>query len=357
MSLLLLYAGSSGGGGTIAAGALSASGHSTCNFTGVGIATGALSASGLGTFAAGGASFSGSSGALTAAGLGAFAAVGKVVAAGALNANGIGLAFWVGPAAPVTAPSIEPGDAGPGTLVGTADPPLAEPNALLISLTDVQALALANPAECGIVIGDSETFAQAMDRVATSVGACYGFDPAGLMRMARLEPPSGEAVLSIGVDDADPATERRSPGDGNIPVWSVSVNYARAYETQPTDVAGAVTAARRAFLASEFRTATVTDDAVRTQHVLAKTLSVDTCLCFEADALTEAGRLLALYGVRRDIFDVPAPVGLLDGQNLKATDPVSLTLTRFGLAGGRTLRLIGIRYELAKSQAIISLWG
>jgi hypothetical protein len=74
-----------------------------------------------------------------------------------------------------------------------------------------------------------------------------------------------------------------------------------------------------------------------------------------AAADTEAARRLALYGVRRDILDVTIPLEALAAARMM--DVVKVIYPRFGCTAGKDFRMIGIRYELAQRQAVLTLWG
>lgn len=224
-----------------------------------------------------------------------------------------------------------------------------------INASDVTALDSDNSAEVGIWIGEEVSAQDAMDQIARSVGAAYNFDGPGELRMWRLEAPSGSAALSLAEYQIGDL-ERRPPRDNTVPVWSVTVKHSRLYRTQTADLAGAVTAARRAYLAEEHRRHTSEDAGVKDQFLLAGAMEVETLLTSASDAETETDRLLALHSVPRDIFDFWVPLSAIpDG--LKLGDVVEITHSRFGLSGGESFRLIGYRPELARKIAYLTVWG
>ncbi|MYM34943.1 hypothetical protein GTP38_11405 [Duganella sp. FT94W] len=226
-----------------------------------------------------------------------------------------------------------------------------------ISAPDVSALDALNSSVVGIWIDDaSTTFASAMDQLAASIGAWYGFDGTGVLRMGRLSSPSGTPMLTLSDYDVLEGFERRPPRDNGTPVWSVTANHTKIWTVQTSGLAGAA-AARVGFVARERRSAVAADAAVKTQWKLAGTIELDTLLTTESDAAAEAGRQLALYKARRDLFDVPVDIGVLTGTPARIGDAIALVHPRFGMSGGRTLRLIGIAYNLAANTATLSLWG
>lgn len=226
-----------------------------------------------------------------------------------------------------------------------------------ISAGDVTALDVAAPQVVGIWLDDESTFAQAMDMVAASVGAWYGFDTSGVLRMGQITAPSGTPVLTMYDYDILSGFERRPPRDFGIPVWRIVLGHTKIWTTQPSDLAGAVTTVTRAYLAETFRKSTSEDATVKTQWMMAGTVEDETLLTVTADAATEATRRLALYKTRRDVFDVPVSLDLITANALKLGDVVALQITRFGLDAGKSFRIIGIRLALAAGTATITLWG
>ncbi len=225
-----------------------------------------------------------------------------------------------------------------------------------VSAVDVAALSAAGEPQLGLWLSGDETFASAMDQVAGSIGAYYGFDPSGLLRMGRLVAPGGLPVLSL--DDADLLDiERRPARDGDLPTWSYTVRHSKLWSVQGSDLASGVSPARRGYLASEFRAEKAEDPAVKAQHLLAAEEIADSLLTTAADAAAEAARRLALFKVHRDFFDVTVPAGLLATPDLRIGTVVRLSNPRFGLSAGRLFVLLGLKPELARNRATLTLWG
>ena len=75
------------------------------------------------------------------------------------------------------------------------------------------------------------------------------------------------------------------------------------------------------------------------------------------NASSEATRLLALYGVRRDMFEVsailpPADMALIDIDSVVAVD-----IDRYSMNGGRSFRVIGLMPDLRRGRIDLTLWG
>jgi hypothetical protein len=226
-----------------------------------------------------------------------------------------------------------------------------------ISATDISALDAINSAVVGIWIDDAgTTFANAMDQVAASLGVYFGFDPLGVLRMGRLTAPAGTPKATLYDYDILDGIERRAPKDNGIPVYGATVNYAKNYTVQTSGLAGSASA-RQPFVSEEWRNSNATDATVKTQWLLSDTLSVDTLLTAAADADAEAARLLALYKVRRDVFDIPADLSFLTAAGLWMLDLVAVNYPRYDLQTGRLFRVIGIAPNLSSNKVTLTIWG
>jgi len=233
----------------------------------------------------------------------------------------------------------------------------------LVDAANVAAMNAANPSYTGIYITEASTFQEAFDEILASVGGYVFFDANGNLRVGILTPASGAPALTIRDHDMVGAPERRPARDVSVPAWQVTVEHSKVYTVQTSGLAAATTDARRAYLARERRSVVVEDASVKLQHPLATALTVQTLLAnpstatASADAATEAARLLAMHKVNRDAFDMPIRIDLFAEYGLKFMDVIQVVYPRFGMNAGRSFRLIGVRFELAKQLAILTLWG
>jgi hypothetical protein len=239
---------------------------------------------------------------------------------------------------------------------------------------DVTALEAAAAGQVGLYADQDTKVLAALDAVANSVGAWCGFDRLGQFRMRRLEVPAGSPVATFrilnrsAVADATTgdiiALERLPTDDAGrgVPAYRATIRYSRNWTPLDADqVAGAVTQARRALLAEEWRSAVATDATVQTKHLRARELSFDSLLVAETDAQAEATRRQALYGVRRDRLRLrtlltPALAAVVD---LGAI--VRVEVPRYGYAAGRLMVVISITYgvdPVARPDVVdMDLWG
>lgn len=227
-----------------------------------------------------------------------------------------------------------------------------------ISAADVAALDAINNAEAGIWVNDSSKVSQVLDALAASITGWYSFDGAGLLRMGRLTAPTGVPVATITENVIyKSGMQRRTPKDNGLPVWQVKATYDRNYTEQKTDLAGSVTAVRRAYLMQETRTAEASSAAVKDMWKLSSPLEVDTLLVSAVAAQAEAARLLELHQMRREVYDFPVDINSYVQYNLKLMDLIKVVHPRFGMSEGRLFRLIGYRIELNKKRVILVVWG
>lgn len=232
-----------------------------------------------------------------------------------------------------------------------------------ISAADVTALDTANSAEVGVYVNDTATALNVMDQVAQSIGAWYGFDALGILRMGRLVAPSGTPVIELNtwnlVNEGGASVRRITPSDetNGLPTHRVTLKYQKNYTPQETDLAGAVTSERRAFLKEAFRSTVSEDAAILTQYLTATPVERETLLVDAGAAATEVARLLALFKVRRDTYEVDVR---LDSEALQALDlgvVVSLTNPRFGLVSGKLMVVLGFQVDFQDNSAKLTLWG
>jgi hypothetical protein len=226
-----------------------------------------------------------------------------------------------------------------------------------INANDVTALDTANSSVVGIWISEPDTAMVAMDKVAQSIGAYLGFDALGSFRMGIFTAPTGTAQIEIDIHNILSIEHgRTNDTDKGIPIWRVNLNYQKNYNIQTTDLAGAVTAARKNVLSLPSLTKSAEDAAIKNQYALAATIEKETCLVDATATQTEATRLLNLYKVNRDLYTVDIALDLTktlpDLNNV-----VNITINRFGLNSGKLFKIIGIESDYSKNRATLTLWG
>ena len=118
----------------------------------------------------------------------------------------------------------------------------------------------------------------------------------------------------------------------------------------------AITVARVAWLANDWREAVAEDAAVQTAHLLAPQIVEELYLTVAANAQSEATRRQTLRGVKRDRLEIE--VGLTDETDeLDLGDVITLTHTRHGLSAGKQFVILGVRPNAAAHTVTLTLWG
>lgn len=226
-----------------------------------------------------------------------------------------------------------------------------------VDLDSIDLLDLANSAECGLYVDVDRPCTECMDEVGASAGAYYGFDRFGLFRVGRLGAPGSPVVTldEINIIEIEKVSSRDS--DRGIPVYRVNLDYKRNYTLQDqTSLAAAVDETRLAELQIDYRKVVAEDLGVLNKHRLAPELGRVTQLIDPVAAQAEADRLLALYGVRREVFDVKVRLddGLINLLDIGVT--VEVDYYRFNLSSKRLL-VIGLELDAQVNRASLTLWG
>jgi len=140
-----------------------------------------------------------------------------------------------------------------------------------------------------------------------------------------------------------------------IPCWRVTVNYARRYTTLTRDqLAGSLTEAEIAAYAQEWRTVSASDTDVLDQYPNAPEIIRYSVTTDATEAQTEADRVLAQCGVRRDIYKCTVSASLTRGIDLGMR--VSLTYPRFGMDSGVAFWVLGMTPNYADETTELLLW-
>lgn len=229
-----------------------------------------------------------------------------------------------------------------------------------ISAADVTALDAQNSAVLGLLVDDNRSTLDALDAIAGSVGAVYRFDRLGVLRMQRLDVPSGAAVAPLATWNVAEVEQIQSGED--VPTASVAIRYARYYRPQAlTDLVGSVTdEAVRADLGQQWRTALYAAAPSPNPHKRTLTMERDTCIASKSAADTEAARLYALVSVPRRTHVLRGVQ--LDDAGITGIDVgavVSLRWGRYGFSPNtETLRLVlGITSYLRDRKCDLTVWG
>jgi hypothetical protein len=145
-------------------------------------------------------------------------------------------------------------------------------------------------------------------------------------------------------------------GENGLPVTSVSMQYDKIETAQQeTDLAGAVTAARKAVLSQQYRTVFINDSAVQTRHPLAPAIKIDSCLKTSTAATSVATTLLNLSKVRVDTVNITAVVDEIP--SLTLGDGVTVFSNKLSYDYGKLLTIIGFQIDAKRKEIILECIG
>ncbi|MBI5483860.1 MAG: hypothetical protein HY888_05300 [Deltaproteobacteria bacterium] len=180
------------------------------------------------------------------------------------------------------------------------------------SIIDLDAAA---PYEVGIYITADMTASAALDVLCNSVGAWWGFDNNGYFWARQLTAPESSQAIATLTGAEILTMDRLATGDGDrgVPIYKVNIDYAKNYTMQTSGLAGRVSGDTLTFgesttiniddaarYGTEYLRASAIESVVKTQHLNAPEITIQTLLTTAADAQTEADRILAMRSVRRD---------------------------------------------------------
>lgn len=226
-----------------------------------------------------------------------------------------------------------------------------------INASDVTALDTAQSAELGIWIDAESKPLDVIEQIKLSVGAYVTIDATGYLRMGILAAPSGSPVTTLD-DRSNLSVDLVASADTErgIPAWRVNLGYRLMRTTQqPNELAGAVTQARVSEVGVQYRQTVASDAAVKTVWPLAPEINRDSLMVDATAAATEAARLLAIYKVRRQFYTVTADIEAAGALDLNQC--VTLQYSRFGLSGGKLLRVLGLQPDYSLNRITLTLWG
>lgn len=201
----------------------------------------------------------------------------------------------------------------------------------------------------GIYMTSETSTASLIDEIIKSCGAYWYF--IGSVVHAKITELATTSVLDL-TDSENISFVRSGVGLGRngLPFASCAIEYDKIETVQQeTELAGTVTAARKAVLSKEYRRAFIADTNVITRHPLAGAIEIKSCLRSESVAVSVATRLLNLSKVRVDVVQITAIVYEIPAIDLG--DGVTVTTTKLGYNDGKLLTIIGFQID-AKAKKI-----
>lgn len=228
-----------------------------------------------------------------------------------------------------------------------------------ISAADVTALDAATTAVLGVYIDDARTTLEVMDLVARSVGAYYGFDRTGVLRMARIGLATGPALVSLADWKVAKVTQLTTGED--VPTQTVRLKYARYHRTiQPAEAGGSLSDAAKADYGEPWRLASYVATISPNPHRRTQEAERETAFTAKADADAEAQR-------QGDITAAPLQTHLVEGLQLDDDTLLDMDLnsdidmywSRFGFGSeqGDLRKVIWLTAYYARAKCDLRVWG
>lgn len=196
------------------------------------------------------------------------------------------------------------------------------------------------------------TGGEVIDFLLGSINASWGPSRGGLIRAYRLSEPQAQApAIVFGREDIISMEPVRTV----TPRWRQEVGYKRNWTPQTGEgLAGAVSDARRQFLALQYRGAEEEDVDIRTRH--AEALSpplLASALIDQADAATVAEEIMTLHGEDRFEYSVRLK---RKGWAVDLGQVAEFTYGRFGFDGGRNTIVRRIAENASRNEIILTVW-
>jgi hypothetical protein len=153
-------------------------------------------------------------------------------------------------------------------------------------------------AEVGIYVGATErTVAQVVNELLAGVTALAGCNRQGKHHIAQLKAPGGVIRAVFDETNLRNVERIRGPQVTAPPAWKIRVGWRRNY-TPTKDVASGAADSQVQFMAEEFRFAEASDTTIQDRHKRSQVHEVRGLFAAEADAQSEANRLLGLFDGR-----------------------------------------------------------
>ena len=230
------------------------------------------------------------------------------------------------------------------------------------------ALHTMNTSRCGLFITEEITVGQALDMLANSIGAWWGFTAAGLLTCGRLDLPLAGDTPDITltqddlVDPDTPIEELVLDGtNGGIPARNVILNYGPIFGVQqPGELVQGASAGTREYFRQQYRRLDSPDAGVATAHLHSEEIEFTSLIIDRANAVTERARLATIYGAERQRFRAPVTTSRLTADDLGETSiggKVLLLTDHKGLGHGRLYVILGVIPDWDRGVTVLDLWG
>ncbi|MGI4886096.1 MAG: hypothetical protein ACRYFR_14160 [Janthinobacterium lividum] len=202
----------------------------------------------------------------------------------------------------------------------------------------------------GLYIDGDVTGSDVLDALLNNSGAYWTFTRQGMLFAGIVRTPDMPTIDVRNIDIQGLTVKEVIP-----PAWRITVGYAPATQVQSeTDLAGGVTSDVQNFVTQAYRTVTAEDSSVRQRNALSNELVFNTNLASLDDAKALLARLVAIYSVKRTVYQVTVYNALY---RYFVGDTANLVYDRYGLSAGKPFLVVGISENAASIETTLELWG
>ena len=231
-------------------------------------------------------------------------------------------------------------------------------NTSVYEINEAAAVRLRN-ASVGYFSQGAANLKQAMDAIAASVHAWYGFDALNQLRMGLYRDPGAETSIATLTEDNFISLERVTDGnlETGLPNWRVTVTSGKRW--QPLADNDAIPAGLNALKSEWTTTSKQTDALVRKAHKLSAERSFES-LMIDADgrrAERLAADLLDLYKARHDTLTATIADPDLALTAIDIGQVVTVQVDRWGYTSGRKCRVVSLRRDYQRGLIDLTLWS
>lgn len=206
------------------------------------------------------------------------------------------------------------------------------------------------PQAVGCYFSDRTNLVDAINQLASSVGARVYFNRAGKLTIKRIELPRPDAGTTVQPKDIT----QHSLSVSSLPAVQagVQLGYCKNFTVQSNIQTGIPSTAIDLY-EQEWLTATATDSSVQATYKTFTTPTMQqTLLCVAADAYAEAQRRLNIFKVQRKVLKYVGQPHLMLEQ---LGDSQTLVNRRFGLENGKTGQIVSVQTDWLNPHATIEV--
>lgn len=192
--------------------------------------------------------------------------------------------------------------------------------------TNLIAFDTANPQAIGVYLEGGDNLLATCSALAKSVGAQLVMSSESKLQLIKIELPAPGTPFAI--TDAHVIGDSLDISERPPVVAAVKVGYCKNWTVQENLQTG-IPGSHKDLFAKEWRSVVAENATTKTNYrLMAEPEQIDTLLIVEADATTEANRLLALWGTPRQVIKFTGTMPLIE---VNLGDPVTILYPRFGL--------------------------